>query len=102
MKILNVVHNPNLDTGGKISHNLLMKELRDRGHEIQFLSTDQYQDFETFHMEDNMDVNSLRLRERKVEKEIRNHLKEHQYDYIYGNGYYAIPGMLKAVQDSQT
>jgi glycosyltransferase involved in cell wall biosynthesis len=99
MKILNVVHNPNLDTGGKISHNLLMKELRDRGHEIQFLSTDQYQDFETFHMEDHIDVNSLRLRERKVEKEIRNHLKEHQYDYIYGNGYYAIPGMLKSAQD---
>jgi glycosyltransferase involved in cell wall biosynthesis len=99
MKLLNIVHNPHLDTGGKISHNLLMKELRDRGHQIRFLSTDQYQDFETFQMKDHMDVNSLRLRERKVEKEIQQHLEEYQYDYIYGNGYYAIPGMLKAAQN---
>ena len=99
MKLLNVVHNSRVDTGGKISHDLLMKELEERGHQIEFLSTTHHDHFETHLMEDHMSVNLLEKRQKLVKDEVETQLEKKDYDYVYGNGYYAIPGMLKAAED---
>jgi len=98
MKLLNIVHNSKLNTGGKISHNLLMRGLREREHQIEFLSTEQYQDFDTYLMSDHSSIPLPRIRDHKVKKEIVSHLSENDYDYIYAGGYYSIPGMLKAAE----
>ena len=98
MKLLNVVHNSRVDTGGKISHDLLMKELEERGHQIEFLSTTHHDHFETHLMEDHMSVNLLEKRQKLVKEEVETQLEKGDYNYVYGNGYYAIPGMLKAAE----
>jgi len=102
MKILNIVHNSQIDTGGKISHNLLMKELKERGHEIHFLSTEKYNGFQTHLMPDYMQVPVLELREKLVQKQIEKTLSQEEFDYVYSSGYYSTYSTIKATKNFST
>ena len=101
MKFLNIVHNSKINTGGKISHKLLMEGLEDKGHQIDFLSTEEYEEFRTFLMKDYMNVSFLGLRQRKVADQIRKKVDVEDYDYIYTNGYYSMPATLKACKNKE-
>jgi len=102
MKILNIVHNSQIDTGGKISHNLLMKELKERGHEIHFLSTEKYNGFQTHLMPDYMQVPVLELREKLVQKQIEKTLSQEEFDYVYSSGCYSTYSTIKATKNFST
>jgi len=99
MKILHVMHNSQLDTGGKISHNLLLQGLDDTGITNEVISTEEYDGFRTHIMEDHMDVNRLRKRDQLVASEVDRVLGEVDADVLYTSGYYALPGSLLAAED---
>lgn len=96
MKILNVVHNAKLNTGGKVSHNLLMRSLQKKGHDIKFLCTEKYHEFETYLMKDYKKIPFFRLRQKLVKKEVLRILNQENFDYVYSNDYYCMPGTVEA------